>query len=491
MGCHDRLIVPKFSNEEIAAVVAGGRLLTMEIEFNSNCNFSCIYCYIEKKNKPENELTREELRDAIVQAKSLGVIAMVVLGGEPMLYPHLMEMLRFIREKGMDVELFTNGSNMTEHAARELFEIGATVVLKTNSFDEKTQDMLAGRAGAHRQIQNAFGNLKLAGYPGKGRSLCVSTVISGHNYEELEKLWRWLREQSIIPYFEIITPQGKAKEYHSLYVDPPRLRDIFYRLSEIDKEYGFNWDPQPPLAGMECLRHQYSLVLKSTGQVYPCVGVNIPVGNVRETKLADIIKSSDVLNKLRNYKKNLKGPCRECDKFGRCYGCRGAAYQLTGDYLASDPLCWRHNGDLHENVSLPAEVIDIVPHKPPMLMVDRLVEVGKQTVVETEVKKEMVFVNETGRLDEIAFVEMVAQTMAAHEGFQNADGGNYREGFLIGVKNFKIYKAASMGDVLKIIIERITQYGEFAVINGQIFNNGNKLAEGEIKIFQNKGIAKA
>lgn len=41
----------------------------------------------------------------------------------------------------------------------------------------------------------------------------------------------------------------------------------------------------------------------------------------------------------------IKGPCNSCDMTDGCYGCRGAAYQLTGDYLASDPLCRRrqHN----------------------------------------------------------------------------------------------------------------------------------------------------
>ncbi len=45
---------------------------------------------------------------------------------------------------------------------------------------------------------------------------------------------------------------------------------------------------------------------------------------------------------LKNYREMIKGPCRTCEKSSECYGCRGAAYQLTGDYLASDPTCWRN-----------------------------------------------------------------------------------------------------------------------------------------------------
>jgi radical SAM protein with 4Fe4S-binding SPASM domain len=89
------------------------------------------------------------------------------------------------------------------------------------------------------------------------------------------------------------------------------------------------------------MRHQVSCVVTANGDVMPCVGVTIAIGNIREQKLADIIRNSEVINNLKNYRQMIKGECRTCEKAEECYGCRGAAYQLTGDYLASDPTCWR------------------------------------------------------------------------------------------------------------------------------------------------------
>ena len=89
------------------------RLLSMEIEFNKSCNFRCLYCYASDHTVQRDELTKEEFFDLITQAKELGARKMIVLGGEPMLYPHIMEMIRFIRGLDMDVELFTNGTNIT------------------------------------------------------------------------------------------------------------------------------------------------------------------------------------------------------------------------------------------------------------------------------------------------------------------------------------------------------------------------------------------
>ena len=108
----------------------------------------------------------------------------------------------------------------------------------------------------------------------------------------------------------------------------------------------------------------------------PCVGVTIPVGNIREEKLRDIIRDSEVIQDLRDYRHTIKGPCHTCEKADHCYGCRGAAYRLTGDYLASDPLCWKNLDRQGEIVCLPLAVADIIPQKPPMRVVDTLVKTG-------------------------------------------------------------------------------------------------------------------
>ena len=126
----------------------------------------------------------------------------------------------------------------------------------------------------------------------------------------------------------------------------PELKELFERLAQIDREeFGRIWEPQPPLAGNRCMRHLVSCLVTATGEVMPCVGVTLSQGNIRERKLADILHESPVIRDLKNYRQSIKGPCRSCEKAAECYGCRGAAYQLTGDYLASDPTCWRNCPD--------------------------------------------------------------------------------------------------------------------------------------------------
>ncbi len=333
----------EFTEQEIRDAVAADRLLSMEIEFSRICNFRCCYCYVDAKIQNADELSREEIKDVILQAKELGARKIIILGGEPSIYPHLVEMLRFLGKEGLEIEMFTNGSGIGEELAAVLAEEKVRVALKLNSRDEIIQDQLAGKKGAFKTIGHALAALKAAGYPSKELFLAISTVICRQNIKELPAMWQWLREENIEPFFEVITPQANALGNNWLGVESGELKELFVRLAEIDRQkFGRVWEPQPPLVGNKCMRHQVSCVVTASGEVMPCVGVTISQGNIRHEKLGSILKKSEVINNLKNYRQMIKGECASCEKAEECYGCRGAAFQLTGDYLASDPTCWRN-----------------------------------------------------------------------------------------------------------------------------------------------------
>ena len=73
--------------------------------------------------------------------------------------------------------------------------------------------------------------------------------------------------------------------------------------------------------------------------VYPCVKLRIPAGNLKEQSLKDIWLNSPLFASLRDWH-NLKGHCPSCEYVSICRGCRADAWARTGDYLAPDPLCW-------------------------------------------------------------------------------------------------------------------------------------------------------
>jgi radical SAM protein with 4Fe4S-binding SPASM domain len=341
-GCNPSWM-PEFTQEEIAACAAQpGALLTMELELTRACNLVCKYCYASSGQPLNSELDYAELADVVAQAKDLGARRIIVLGGgEPLLYPQLRGLIAHMRNLGLKVDIFTNGTLLTREWADFFFLNHVSVNVKFNSAKPEVQDYLAGRRGTHTAIAQALDCLHQAGYPDEDHRLGIETVICRQNIEELPDIWRWARHHQYIPYIEMLTPQGRLQEHMQLEVTSQEAYQVFEKIRVLDeKEFGHRWVSMPPLIGENCRRHTYSCLVDSLGNVSPCPGVDVRAGNIRERSLKEILVSTQVFQDLRNVRERIEGECRVCEHTSVCYGCRGAAYQRTSNYLASDPLCW-------------------------------------------------------------------------------------------------------------------------------------------------------
>ena len=488
---HKPLWGAHFSREEIEAARDQGRLLTMELELSMVCNLRCIYCYAEAGKPLEHELSLGEIYDVLAQAEALGARRIIVLGGgEPMLHPAVMEIMRHIRSRGLGVDLFTNGVAVTPGIARELFAMGVCPVIKMNSLREDAQDFLAGAKGSFAAIRAGLRNLLDAGYPSRELPLGVQSVICRQNIAELPEMWIWARERGIVPYFEMITFQGRARRHPELQVSLDEVRVLFESLASTDRErYGRTWTPTPPIAGLTCSRHEYSCTVTCQGKVYPCPGVNVEVGDIRRAPLAEILAQSPVIRQLRTIRQTIKGACRNCDASDRCYGCRGMSYQATGDFLAADPLCWRNPEALSCIASsapaLPAPAEAVIPHRPPMLLVDRLLTCADHAgSAEALVRRDSPLVDDDGALDPTALIELLAQSYALVRGYEALLAGKaLGEGFLVGLRKAEVLGQAHAGDLLTVAVRTEAQLEGFAVAAGEVLLGQTVLARGSIKVY--------
>lgn len=466
-----------FTEAEALSAAADGRLLSAEIEFNRSCNYRCPYCYAAG-SYDNCELGAECARDAIRQATALGARKIVVLGGEPLLCRELKEHIELICSLGMAAEVFTNASLVTPRWAEFFFTHGCRVVVKLNSLRPEVQEKLTGVPGALDKALRAIRILQDAGMDAD--RLAASTVISTVNEDDIVGLWQYLREHDVRPYVEIMTPQGRLLQHRALEVPPSRIKEIFDRIAAYDRAHGYDWEPQPPLVGCKCLRHQYSCVINAAGDVTPCVGVTVTLGNIRQKPLADILAQSNVLRNLKDFRRTIKGPCRECDKAETCYGCRGAAYQLTGDYLASDPLCWRNAGTVDPNPSLPSPAAQWLPHRPPMAMVDALAEFGEWSRIEATIAPDNLFLRD-GVLDSEALPEIAAQASAVVSGFEEEN--HQIRGMLTGVRDVTVSAPVHCGDKLAVWVRKSVQIDNYYTVDFRIcLPSGEVCAQGELSL---------
>ena len=61
-----------------------------------------------------------------------------IAGGEPMLYPGLMELVQYIRDKGVKVSLITNGSMMDEEWIKNYAVMYETIGFSVDSINDET-----------------------------------------------------------------------------------------------------------------------------------------------------------------------------------------------------------------------------------------------------------------------------------------------------------------------------------------------------------------
>ncbi|MGC8814983.1 MAG: SPASM domain-containing protein [bacterium] len=80
------------------------------------------------------------------------------------------------------------------------------------------------------------------------------------------------------------------------------------------------------------------IFISSKGSVYPSGFLPIVVGNLKKSRLSEIYKKSEILNKLRD-PDNYEGKCRDCEFRYICGGSRARAFSTFKNYLASEPLC--------------------------------------------------------------------------------------------------------------------------------------------------------
>lgn len=70
------------------------KIVNAGIRLTRQCNMKCMYCNIQ--NTMRKDLTLNEWKTAIDIIKNLGVKEIVILGGEPTLYPYIFELVEYI-----------------------------------------------------------------------------------------------------------------------------------------------------------------------------------------------------------------------------------------------------------------------------------------------------------------------------------------------------------------------------------------------------------
>lgn len=147
------------------------------ISVTNQCNLSCQGCWVSIDNKSSG-MSPETLNNIINSSKRKGSYFFGILGGEPIMYPHLLDV--FAQHPDCYFQLFTNGTLITDEIAHKLRKLGNVSPLISIEGLADVSDVRRGAKSVYHRSMNgieACVNNKLI--TGTATSVCKS------NFKEL------------------------------------------------------------------------------------------------------------------------------------------------------------------------------------------------------------------------------------------------------------------------------------------------------------------
>ncbi len=129
-------------------------------------------------------------------------------------------------------------------------------------------------------------------------------------------------------------------------------------------------------------------------------------------------------------------------------------------------------------------LIDLIPQKPPFVLVSSLLSVDEKHSATTFVFDANHVLCYNNKLTTAGLLENMAQTAAAKMGYEcKLQGKKIPIGFIGDVRDFSFSRLPDVGEELMTEIVIVHQIFEVSMITGSVKVNGEEIANGKMKIF--------
>lgn len=344
-------------------------------EMTRTCGLKCLHCQIKnRKERTADDLTFAEGIQLIDEIAEMGTSYLVLTGGDIFLRPDFFALAQHGVAQGLKVIVRANATkHVTKDVMNKVKEIGVSKwEFNLDGPDTHSHNALCGEEGIFEQTMHALSYFKKIGLPRQ-----INTVVSKINLDKIEEignliktldieLWdlimmvptpgnseitpltasehelffQWLYDYSRkVPFrvkttygehFQRVVIQNKARQMRLNTYEPKYQSALREGTEAVNKLLEYDT--------CELYNGRSSIYINHRGDVYPSCILPIKAGNVKDELLNVIYRYSPLLKKLNN-PDLLKGKCGVCEFRYVCGGNRSRAYNLTGDYLESEPYC--------------------------------------------------------------------------------------------------------------------------------------------------------
>jgi radical SAM protein with 4Fe4S-binding SPASM domain len=328
-------------------------------ELTLRCTLNCMHCGSRAGHARPDELSIEECFKVADELVALGCRELTMIGGEVFLYKGWDRLSEYLTNKGMAVNIVTNGyrigdAEIEQIKRAKLINVGVSIdgmAVNHNTIRERNDAFL--------HIQQTLELLKK-----NEISVCAVTSLMKQNCDDLEELYRFLLEHGVeVWQLQLVSAMGNMADRDGYVVTREQVREVidFIRDKNRDRQMvvvaadsiGYFDENEAYIRGRSspiccwggCSAGITGVFIDSVGNVKGCGALyadHFIEGNVRQTPLAEIWNNENAFAYNRKFTTDmLSGLCEGCDVGSECQGgCRSSNYFST-DSLYSSAYCCR------------------------------------------------------------------------------------------------------------------------------------------------------
>ncbi|CAK0759766.1 SynChlorMet cassette radical SAM/SPASM protein ScmE [Gammaproteobacteria bacterium] len=333
---------------------------TVDIEITTRCNLRCRYCYFFNNQEVDySELPTNEWLKFFDELGSLGVMNVVLAGGEPFIRDDLPVLIDGIVRNRMRFSFLSNGTLIDDKIAA--FIAGTHrceyVQVSVDGSCAKTHDSCRGKGSFNRAIRG------IRTLQRHGLNVAVRTTIHRNNVDDLENIAQFLLEELNLPGFgtnsagylgtcrlnadnvmlnvqerqlAMTTLLRLSEKYPgriSATAGPLYEGHAWRRMEDARVQGAPAFSNGSHLTACGCPSNK--ITIRADGAVIPCsMLAHSELGRINQNSLAGIWQDSPALNQLRSRHTIPLTKfefCSGCSYIPYCTGnCPGLAYTITG-----------------------------------------------------------------------------------------------------------------------------------------------------------------
>lgn len=312
-----------------------------EIALTYRCNNKCRFCYAFSPYRDSGELSTDEVKRVIdILVNDAKVPSLSFTGGEPTLRKDIFELIEYGREKGLRMNLITNGVLCSDKkfvenlAAADLNSAQVSI----EGPDAATHDFIVGTSGAFDRTVQGIRNLRET----EIYTHC-NTTICRPNVDRLEELVDFHADVLGLSYFSmnmVIYTGSAAKMRNELQITFSEIGEIVKRIQKRakKKQIQFVWYAPTPVCLFNPIAHGLGakmcaacdglISIDPEGGVLPCSSFSKPVGNILTDGFKKVWYNRASL--FWREKEYASEGCRECQHFDYCNGACPLYFDVMG-----------------------------------------------------------------------------------------------------------------------------------------------------------------